>query len=549
MPNFTAQTSISSDAKELIAFLDAYAVKFGEVKHELFQALNRKEKVSDLEKRLQLEYRLGSQDVRSILTDAEATFKSAKELQKTHLSELDDAIAGIKKSIDKQKKKLKQLRKAKAPILDEIWLIRRTIHHKKRRLVAKQRKRDQLANQIKAGLVSVCFGSKKLFKAQHNLEANGYASHEEWLKDWHNSRATTILFEGSKRFNNGNLVCRLTETGELTITVPPCLQEQFGTHVKTSGIKFRHGQRYINHALTPKRYINVDKKTGFESGRIGTIAPITHRFVKRDGRWYLHTIVELPEIPYQSNHANGILGVDFNPTSIDWAYCDNQGNLKASGTLLINIQDRSTDQTKDALGKACAELVRLTESFRCPIAIEKLDFAQKKAALKEHSEKYARMLSNFAYSSFTTLLEARAFKYGIQLIKAKPAAFRLLCDSSRCRRVNPAYSSLQGLSKFMSMYGLNSGTAAALVLARRVLRFSERLPTALRNALKKPVDSFRHVWGAWSAVAKLNKGRLRHSFYTRKKGKLTALSRSPHFLFGEVGKEKSASILGCEPPA
>ncbi len=216
MPSFTAQTNIPTFAKELIAFLDAYAVKFGEVKRELFQAFNRKEKVSDLEKRLQLKHRLGSQNVRNTLTDAVAAFKSAKELQKTHLSELDNAIAGIKKSIDKQKKKLKQLRKAKAPILDEIWSIRRTIHQKKRKLVAKQHKREQLVNQIKAGLVSVCFGSKKLFKAQHNPEANGYASHEEWLKDWHNSRSTTILFEGSKRFNNGNLVCRLTETGELT---------------------------------------------------------------------------------------------------------------------------------------------------------------------------------------------------------------------------------------------------------------------------------------------------------------------------------------------
>jgi IS605 OrfB family transposase len=227
-----------------------------------------------------------------------------------------------------------------------------------------------------------------------------------------------------------------------------------------------------------------------------------------------------------------MLGVDFNPTGIDWAYCDNQGNLKASGSLRVNIQDRSTNQTKDALGKACAELVRLGESFSCPIVIEKLDFAQKKAALKEHSQKYARMLSSFAYSTFTTLLEARAFKHGIQLFK-----------------VNPAYSSLQGLSKFMSMYGLNSGTAAALVLGRRALRFSERLPRAYYNALKKPVDNFRHVWSAWSVVAKLNKGRLRHSFFTPKKGKLTALSRSPHSLFGEVGKEKSTSILGCEPPA
>ena len=81
MPNFTAQTNIPIDSKKLIAFLDAYALKFGEVKRELFQALNRKEKVSDLEKRLRLEHRLGTQDVRNTLTDALAAFKSAKELQ------------------------------------------------------------------------------------------------------------------------------------------------------------------------------------------------------------------------------------------------------------------------------------------------------------------------------------------------------------------------------------------------------------------------------------------------------------------------------------
>lgn len=527
MPLFTATTCILDGARELIAFLDVYAVKFGEVKRELFKSLNRKEKVSDLEKQLQLAHRLSSQDVRNALTDANTAFKAAKELQKTHLSELEDAIAGIKKSIEKLHKKLKKLLKAKSLKLDEIWFIRRSIHQKKRRLASKQSKRDRSVHKIKAGIVSVCFGSKQLFKAQYNLKANSYNSQEEWLNDWRERRNSSIIFEGSKRFNSGNLLCRLTETGELTITIPPYLQEQFGTHVKTTGIKFRHGQEYINHALTPKQYINIDKKTGKESKRIGTIAPVTHRFVKRGNTWYLHTTVELPEILYQSNRASGILGVDFNPTSIDWAFCDNQGNLKTSGTLRINIQDSSSAQTKDSLGKACAELVRLAESFGCPIAIENLDFSQKKAVLREKSKKYARMLSSFAYSTFTTRLEARAFKHAIQLIK-----------------VNPAYSSVQGLSKYMSMYGLNSGTAAALVLARRALRFSERLPRALHVALKKPVDSFRHVWSAWSVIAKLNKGRLRHDFFTPKKGKLTALSRSTDSLLGVNGKPEGTSIPG-----
>ena len=69
----------------------------------------------------------------------------------------------------------------------------------------------------------------------------------------------------------------------------------------------------------------------------------------------------------------------------------------------------------------------------------------------------------------------------------------------------------------MAMYGMNSGSAAALVLGDRALRKSERLPRALHVALKRPVDQFRHVWRAWSEVSKVlnTKGRKnRHMFFT-----------------------------------
>jgi IS605 OrfB family transposase len=47
--------------------------------------------------------------------------------------------------------------------------------------------------------------------------------------------------------------------------------------------------------------------------------------------------------------------------------------------------------------------------------------------------KYSRMLSSFAYHKFAELLFSRADKYGIQVIES-----------------NPAYSSLIGLSKFLT---------------------------------------------------------------------------------------------------
>ena len=108
------------------------------------------------------------------------------------------------------------------------------------------------------------------------------------------------------------------------------------------------------------------------------------------------------------------------------------------------------------------------------------------------------MLSQFAYSKFAELVSSKASLAAIQVIS-----------------VNPAYSSLIGMVKYMSLYGLNSGTAAALVLARRSLRLSERLPRGC-NALVSPVDDTKHVWSCWARISKLVKGCYRHSFFDMK---------------------------------
>jgi hypothetical protein len=56
------------------------------------------------------------------------------------------------------------------------------------------------------------------------------------------------------------------------------------------------------------------------------------------------------------------------------------------------------------------------------------------------------------------------------------------------------------MTKFMSMYGLSSDTAAAFVLARRALRKSERVPANLARFL--PEDRSRHSWSYWNSLKK-----------------------------------------------
>lgn len=147
------------------------------------------------------------------------------------------------------------------------------------------------------------------------------------------------------------------------------------------------------------------------------------------------------------------------------------------------------------MSQAIGQIVDLAVEYQCPVVIEKLDFANKKNRLRENGKRYARMLSQFAYSQFADLVHSKSQLKAIQVID-----------------VNPAYSSLIGMVKYMSLYGLNSGTSAALVLARRGLRFSERLPRFC-NALFAPVDVNKHVWSYWARISKLVKGCRRHSYF------------------------------------
>ncbi|WP_044290815.1 hypothetical protein [Rivularia sp. PCC 7116] len=89
------------------------------------------------------------------------------------------------------------------------------------------------------------------------------------------------------------------------------------------------------------------------------------------------------------------------------------------------------------------------------------------------------MLNHFADSKFNDLIQRQCNNCGIQLIK-----------------VNPAYSSLIGLTKFMALYGMSSDTAAGLVIARRAMGLSESVPSQF--ALPAVMARRRHVWASYS---------------------------------------------------
>ena len=257
----------------------------------------------------------------------------------------------------------------------------------------------------------------------------------------------------------------------LTITVTSKLRAKYGDTVTLHGISFSYGQEWLLAAIETVRRISTRKGNDGEkkeTSRNGSKQPVTYEIVNKNGKFYVNATLETVDPVIQTSLGNGALGIDFNPGSIDWTVIDRHGNLKRHGSIKINVQDKRSAQTKDMIGKAVAEVVRVALKYSVPVVIEDLDFSQKKASMKEKGAKYARMLSNMAYSQFIQMIESRCIKSGVELIK-----------------VDAAYTSVIGVTKYMAVYGLNSGGAAALVIARRgESRESRRVSRALGTGVQ-----------------------------------------------------------------
>lgn len=157
------------------------------------------------------------------------------------------------------------------------------------------------------------------------------------------------------------------------------------------------------------------------------------------------------------------------------------GNIAWCQEMSYQWKKLTSTQRTVAMRDLVCQVVRIAEGLGCAIAIESLDFSKKKARMSEEGKLYNEMLSNLAFGLFREALASRCKRFGVQLIK-----------------VNPAFTSLIGMLKFMAKYGLNIGTAAAMCIARRAMNLSEKTPKCLLS----PEDESRHYWSAWNRVAR-----------------------------------------------
>ncbi len=373
------------------------------------------------------------------------------------------------------------------------------VHQKKRRLASLKSRLAGLEDDIAEGRVRLCFGSKRLWRKQRDLEANGYGSHEEWVRDWRDARSDEFFVLGSRDETAGCQLCvaSVADDGMLTLRLrlPDCLADEHGKYLVIEGVNFAYGHEQILAALgSNDDYAQYRRLHGEKlARRSGLGQAISYRF-KRDGKgWRVFTTTRLIDVPVVTDRQGGAIGVDLNADHLAVCETDASGNCINSWRVPLVTYGKSQRQAEAIIGDVVAGVVEYAREAGKPIVIEKLDFRQKKAVLEGESRKLCRMLSSFSYGKVKAYFLSRGYREGVEVCQ-----------------VNPAFSSVIGRVKFMERYGLSVHQAAALVLARRLLGGSERIPrrrvcpvgNGVRVTFFVPARKrVKHVWTYWGAVS------------------------------------------------
>lgn len=479
-PLFTYQTRIKpSPAQD--AALSAYAALHGRAERALFAAMRAGDRDRNTLKRdFMGKFGLTSRQFNAIRVNLEGKIASIKERRVGLIAESEARIKQAKKVIARLSKTTAGTAK---------------LHGKKRRLSTLQDRLAARQADQAAGTVRLCFGSKKLFRAQFDPDANGYASHGDWKRDWRSSRSNQFYALGSGDETAGNQTCQATPDSDgtlsLTLRLPDALKG-FGAHLTLPGITFACGQEAIVAALQSGHRVNTTTEAGKPSlKRTGTA--ISYRFLKDDQGWRVLASFEAQPVARVSRRELGAIGIDINADHLALAETDRFGSLADTQRFDLHTYGKTEDQAKALIGDVAAQIAALARAAGKPVVLEKLDFAKKKAELEQADPKRARMLSSFACGKVVAAIKSACFRAGVETVE-----------------VNPAYTSVIGAVNHAQRLGISVHQGAAFAVARRGLGLSEApavreavVPARNGGHVTFPLPARnrgKHVWAQWSGI-------------------------------------------------
>ncbi len=182
----TYQTRISGyqerDGASGDAALSAYAELYGRVQRKLFSEVAAGIPAASLKNTYLRGYGIPARMFNGVRVSLEGKVASVREQQRLRSDDLRRRIVRAERRISDAADR-------------DRW---DQVHQKKRRLASLKSRLAGLEDDIAEGRVRLCFGSKRLWRKQRDLEANGYGSHEEWVRDWRDARSDEFFVLGSR---------------------------------------------------------------------------------------------------------------------------------------------------------------------------------------------------------------------------------------------------------------------------------------------------------------------------------------------------------------
>ena len=378
-------------------YLSAYAELYCRVQRKLFADVTAGRSAASLKQEYLRRYGIPARMFNGVRVSLEGKVASVREQQ---LLRRDELLRRIFRSQS-------QIAGAEAGVRGD-WL-----HQKRRRLGTLKGKLERLESDIRAGRIRLCFGSRRLWRKQHNLEANGHSSHEEWLRDWRSARSDEFFVLGSRDETAGCQLCVATVTDDgtlaLRLRLPDCLAPEHGKYLTIEGVSFASGHEQVLAALGSNvEYAGFRRQYGEKAARqSGLGQAISYRF-KRDARgWRVFVTTDLMDVPVVTDRSRGAVGVDLNADHLAVCETDASGNYMNVLSVPLVTYGKSRHQAEAVIGDGVASVVAYAREAGKPIVLEKLDFRQKKAVLEGECPRYSRMLSSFSYAKVKTCFLSR----------------------------------------------------------------------------------------------------------------------------------------------
>ena len=312
----------------------------------------------------------------------------------------------------------------------------------------------------------VIFGSRRLF--ERLCRKGDLKSRAKAKRKWRERRKGVLKGLGSKADISGNVnLTPLLINGELWLRI----------NIKT-GTNPESGKK-------ESRYVYAKVKTSHPYlshilevvGKRGAV-PISVHLKLIDGKVYaiFTKKIDLPE-PVLTKYY-GVLGVDINarPLHLALAVVEPDGNLRKYTTIsleeVIRIRERYKGKSSNVLDNfywlVAHQVVDLAKNEGVAIAIEDISNLPK-GFRGDGNKKLRRILHRFAYRSILERIVRVASREGVEVWG-----------------VNPAYTSVIGMLKYAPMYSLSKDVAAAYVIGRRALGFSEKVPKRYLQLMASP---------------------------------------------------------------